>query len=143
MKTPYCEINGIKHQLFEDKNGTIRFPSIREIGDMNQLVLDYFDNKISAHDLLLEDIETGTSYNLVHERFSTYGCNNHIVTQGKDKTMKFVLYSGDVEIDESYNDDNIHPVDILYSLMNEFDNLSKQEKLEKLELIKSRIESGN
>jgi hypothetical protein len=104
MEFPYCEVDGIKYQLHFSEHGTLRFPKLKDdCPDLNQLIKNYYDDKIDLQVIWEEYTQTGSSYYLVDGIFSPYGMNNHTVTQGKGKCKKMILFSGDPDIDNSYN----------------------------------------
>mgnify|MGYP000014478892 CR=1 FL=1 len=103
MKYPYCVVDGVKYKL-EMVNDVLRFPNTKEAcGDLNQLVMDYYNGRISLSYIWNEYSQTGSSYSMVEGIFSPYGINNHTVTQGNGKCKDMVLFSGDQEVDDSYN----------------------------------------
>lgn len=92
MKRPFCNIDGIKHQLYL-VNNVIRFMDDGRIQpDLNKMIVDYYHGDISLHELFDYHIHSGSSYELVHGVFSKNGFNNHIVTQGAGKLKSFRLY---------------------------------------------------
>lgn len=104
MEFPYCEVDGVKYQLYFDKHGTLRFPKLKEdCPDLNKLIIDYYEGEVDLQVVWEEYSQTGCSYYLVEGIFSPYGMNNHTVTQGKGKCKHMVLFSGNPKIDASYN----------------------------------------
>lgn len=92
MQRPYCIIDGVRHQLHMI-NDVIRFPDDnRPMPDLNKAIIDYAEGKAPLSDMFDYAINSGSSYEYVRGIYSHDGCNNHIVTQGKENTKSFKLY---------------------------------------------------
>ena len=104
MKYPYCTIDKIKYQLYEDENSIIRFPDDgRKVDNLNTFIIDYYNGKRPFKEILDYYLNSGCSYSLVEGYFSHYGINNHTVTQGNASTMHFVLFIDEDNIVDSGN----------------------------------------
>lgn len=92
MKRPYCKIDGVKYQLYMI-NDVIRFPDDgRPMPDLNKMVIDYMNGRIPLSDLFDYAVNSGSSYEYVQGIYGHRGMNNHIVTQGREKTKSFRLF---------------------------------------------------
>lgn len=92
IQRPYCRIDNVVYQL-EYVDGVLRFPNDgRKMPDLNIWALQYFKGERPLSDIWEYHTHSGTSYEMTWSLFSTKGCNNHMVTQGKEKTKSFRLY---------------------------------------------------
>lgn len=73
MKRPFCTINGTKYQLYL-VDGVVRFENIykNKKFDLNLHWIQYQKGILHINALFMYYAKSGSSYNLVYEKFSKY-----------------------------------------------------------------------
>ena len=134
MEKPYCIVDEKEYQLMYDENGTLRFPDTKTpCTDLNKLMMDYGNAKITLDDVWDEYTQTGSSFDLVEGYFSIYGINNHTVTNGNGDFKDFTLVTGNEDLDSYYNNSELSVEATLYMIGSGEHNFSKEEVIERLE----------